>query len=58
MGLGCIGSTLVMCMLESGLMGSVMGVEFILVRTGASMLGNSSGVLNMGLAVTISGKCL
>jgi hypothetical protein len=58
MGLGCIGSTPAMCMLESGLMGSVMGVEFILVRMGASMLGNSSGVLNMGLVVTISGEWL
>jgi hypothetical protein len=58
MGLGCIGSTPVMCMPESGPMDSVMGVEFILVRMGASMLGNSSGVLNMGSVATISGKCL
>ncbi len=56
MGLGCIGSTLVMSMLENGLMGSVMGVESILVRMGAIMLGNSSGVLNMGLVDTISGN--
>lgn len=56
MGLGCIGSTLVMCMLENGLMGSVMGQESILVRMGATMLGNSSGVLNTGLVIIISGK--
>ena len=56
MELGCIGSSLVMFMLESGLMGSVMGVEYILVRMGAGMLGSSSGVSNMDLVIIISGK--
>lgn len=53
-GLGCIGFTLVMSMLGSGLMGKVMGVEFTLARMGAAMLGNSSGVSNMALVITIS----
>ena len=56
MELGCIDSSRVMFMPESGLMGSVMGVEYILVRMGAAMLGSSSGVLNMDLVIITSGK--
>lgn len=56
MDLGSIGFILVMFMLGNGLMGRVMGVEFIHVRMGAVMLGNSSGASSMGLATTISGN--
>lgn len=56
MELGCTGFTLEMFMLESGLMGSVMVVEFILVRMVAAMLGNSSGVSNMDSVNIISGN--
>ena len=55
-GLGCIGFIQGMFMLENGLMGRVMGVECILVRTGVGMLGSSSGVSSMVLGITISGK--
>lgn len=56
MALGCIGFLRVMFMPVSGLMGNVMGVEYILARTGAGMSGSSSGVLNMVLVIIISGK--
>lgn len=55
MGLECIGFILEMFMLENGLMDRVMGVEFTLVRMGVDMLGSLSGVLNMDLAIIISG---
>lgn len=55
MGWGCIDFTLVMCMLGSGVRGSVMGVEFILVRMGAGMLGSLGGASNTGSVTTISG---
>lgn len=45
-------------MLGNGLMDKVMGVEFILVRTGAGMLVNSSGELSMALDITTSGNLL
>lgn len=54
--LECIGFTLVMFMLGNGLMGRLMGVEFIPVRMGVDMLGNSSGASSMALVTTISGK--
>lgn len=54
--LGCIGFIREMFMLGSGLVDRVMGVEFIPVRMGAGMLGNSSGVSSMALATTISGN--
>lgn len=56
MGLGFIGTIQGMFMLVSGLMGSAMAVEFILARMVVSTLENSSGVLNMDLVITISGK--
>lgn len=40
----------------NGLMGRVMGVEFIPVRMGVDMLGNSSGVSSTALVTTISGN--
>ena len=56
MGLGSIGSTVGMCMLVSGLMGSAMGLESTLAVMPAAMLGSSNGVSNMDLANTISGE--
>jgi hypothetical protein len=56
MELGFIGFIQVMFMLVSGVMGNATGVVFILVRMGVSMSGSSSGVLSMGLVITISGK--
>lgn len=56
MDLEFIGSILVMFMQESGPMGRVMDVEFILVRMGADMLVNLSGESNMALAITILGN--
>ena len=44
MGSECIDFILVMFMLANGLMGRVMGVEPILVKTVVDMWGNSSGV--------------
>ena len=58
MELGCIGFIQVMFMLGSGLTGSVMDVECILVRMAAIMWGSSSGVSSMGLVITISGELL
>lgn len=58
MDLGFIGFIQVMYMLGNGLMDKVMGVEFILVRTGAGMLVNSSGELSMALDITTSGNLL
>lgn len=58
MGLGCTGFTLVMYLLGSGVMGSVMGVGFTLVRMGAGMLESSSGASNTVLVTTISGEFL
>ena len=58
MDLECTGSILVMFMPENGLMGSVMGVEFILVMMEVNMLGSSSGALSMALVITISGESL
>lgn len=52
--LECIGFTLVMFMLGNGLMDRLMGVEFIPVRMGVDMLGNSSGASSMALVTTIS----
>lgn len=52
--LGCIDFILAMYMLGSGLVGKVMGVEYIHVRMEAAMLENSSGVLSMGSVTTIS----
>lgn len=43
MDLGFIGSILGMFTLGNGQMGRVMDVEFIPVRMGVGMLGNSSG---------------
>lgn len=54
--LGCIGFTQEMFMLENGPMGRAMGVEFIPATMEADSLVNSSGVSNMGLAITISGS--
>ena len=58
MELGCIGSSPVMFMPESGLMGSVMGVAYILARMEVGMLGSLSGVSNMDLVIINSGKSL
>ena len=58
MGLVCIDSILEMFMLVNGQMGRAMDVESILVRMVVGMLENSSGVLNMVLATTISGNNL
>ena len=58
MGWGCIDFTLVMCMLGSGVRGSVMGVEVILVRMGAGTLESSGGASNTGSVTTISGRFL
>ncbi|CAH9091922.1 unnamed protein product [Cuscuta epithymum] len=55
MELGCIGPTLGMRMLGSGVTGSATGRAYILVRTGAVISGNSSGASNMALALTSSG---
>lgn len=55
MELGCTGLIQVMCILENGVMGSAMDMDSILVRMEAVTLENLNGVLNMGLAVTISG---
>lgn len=54
--LGCIDFILAMYMLGSGLVGKVMGAEYIHVRMEAAMLENSSGVLSMGSVTTISGN--
>lgn len=56
MAMAFTGFTLGMFMLGSGQMGRAMDVEFTPVKMGADMLGNSSGVSNMGLAITISGN--
>lgn len=56
MDLGCIGFTLEMCILESGVMGRVMGVEHILVMMGVYMLANLNGGSNMVLATITLGK--
>lgn len=54
--LGCIGFTLEMFTPENGPMVRAMGVEFIPATMEADSLGNSSGVSNMGLVITISGS--
>ena len=54
--LGCIGFTLEMFMPENGPMGRAMDVEFILATMEADSSGNSNGVSNMGLVITISGS--
>lgn len=51
----CIGFTPEMFTPENGPTGRAMGVEFIPAMMGADSSGNSSGVSNMGLAITISG---
>lgn len=58
MGSGCIDFIPVMCMLGNGVTGRAMGVECILVRTGAGMLGSSSGESSTGLGITILGKMI
>lgn len=58
MGLGFIGFIQVTFILVSGQMGTVTVVVFILVRMVVSTLGSSSGVLSMGLVITISGEVL
>lgn len=55
---GSIGSTVVMCMVVSGIMDSVMGLESTLAMMGAAMLGSSNGVSNMDTDSTISGLFL
>lgn len=54
--MGFIGFTPGICMVVSGLRGSVMGVEFIVVKMGASIVGILKAELNMELVTTISGK--
>lgn len=52
---GYISFTVGMCMVVSGLMDSVMGLESTLALMAAAMLGSSKGVSNMDSDSTISG---
>lgn len=52
---GYISFTVGMCMVVSGLMDSVMGLESTLALMAAAMLGSSNGESNMDLDSTISG---
>lgn len=51
-----IDSIPVMYIQANGQMGKAMDVEFILAKMAVDMLENSNGVLNMVLAITVSGK--
>ena len=52
---GYISFSVGMCMVVSGLMDSVMGLESTLALMAAAMLGSSNGESNMDLDSTISG---
>lgn len=58
MGLGFIGSIQVILMLENGVMGRVMGLEFKLALMLAAMLVSSSVGSSMALVATTSGEFL
>lgn len=58
MGLGFIGSIQVILMLENGVMGRVMGLEFKLALMLAAMLVCSSVGSSMALVATTSGDFL